>query len=70
MLSLLFPHLNAARKSISRIRVHHIGGLGKCLQVLSGVKGLTVRKRLEKLTKIMLKTVFEVLEAEEGERTG
>ena len=70
MLSFLFPHLNADRKSTSRVRIRHTGGIGKCFQVLSGVKGLTVKKRLEKLTKIMLKIISEVLEAEEGERTG
>lgn len=39
--------------------------------MLSGVRELTVGKRLEKLTKIMLKIISEILEeAEERERLG
>lgn len=53
MLSLPSPHLNVVRKSISRIRIYHVGGIRKCFKVLSGVKGVTVGKHLEKLTKIM-----------------
>lgn len=53
MLSLPFPHLNVVRKSISRIRIYYVSGIGKCFKVLSGLKGLTVGKHLEKLTKII-----------------
>lgn len=39
--------------------------------MLSGVRGLTVGKHLEKLTKITLNIIFEILEeAEERERPG
>lgn len=67
MLSLLLPHLSTVRKFIFRIRKYHVGGVEKCFRMLSAVRGLTVGKHFENLTKIMLKIISEILEKQNKE---
>lgn len=67
MLSLLFPHLNTVRKFIFRIRKYHVGGIENYFKMLPAVRGLTVGKHFEKLTKIMLKIISEILEKQNKE---